>query len=92
MIRTDLDTVKQWSTIQLDQLPQTLKSQGFQFVPKFSTDDHRIFVSQDGQYMMNIAQSTGKVYSTKNQKAPLHTFGVRKGDIPPSADKAFRTH
>lgn len=90
MVRTDLDTIKQWSTIALQELPYKLKEQGFQFVPRFSTDEHRIFVSQDGQYLINIVQNTAKVYSTKNQKVALHTFGIRNGDIPDSAKKAFR--
>ncbi|QCW18716.1 hypothetical protein SEPL_377 [Salmonella phage SE_PL] len=88
---TDLNAIKQWSTIPLKELPQLLKQQGFQFVPRFSTEDHRIFVSQDGQYLINIIRNTGKVYSTKNQKSPLHIFGIRNGEIPKGADKAFRT-
>lgn len=88
---TDINTIKQWDNIQLNDLPQVLKQQEFKFVPRFSTEDHRIFVSQDGQYMINIIRNTGKVYSTKNQKVPLHTFGILRGDIPQGADRAFRT-
>jgi hypothetical protein len=76
MIQTDINKILLWNKVQLDQLPVILKEQGFQFVKSFSTDEHRIFVSQDGQYKIIIHKNIGKVYSTKSNKHCLHTFAI----------------
>lgn len=75
MVKTDLNTVQSWHKVQLDQLPQLLKDQGFQYVKAFSTDEHRIFVSQDGNYKLIIHKNVGKLYPTKNNQC-LHTFAI----------------
>lgn len=75
MIQTDINKILQWNKIPLDQLPQVLKDQGFQFAKAFSTDEHRIFVSQDGKFKITIHKTVGKVYATNSNQC-LHTFAV----------------
>lgn len=76
MVQTDINQILKWNKIPLDQLPQVLKEQGFQYVKSFSTDEHRIFVSMDGKFKIIIHKNVGKVYSTKSNKHCLHTFAV----------------
>lgn len=75
MVKTDINKVETWHKVQLGQLPQLLKDQGFQYVKSFSTDEHRIFVSQDGNYKIIIHKTVGKVYPTRSNQC-LHTFAI----------------
>ncbi|QOI72542.1 hypothetical protein pEaSNUABM50_00552 [Erwinia phage pEa_SNUABM_50] len=76
MIRPDMNVIQRWNTVKVSDLPELLKSQGFHFVKSFSTDEHRIFVSQDNSLMIIFERNVGKVYSTRNRKQSLHSFTV----------------
>lgn len=73
---TDINKIRTWGRVPVNELMAYLKGEGFEYVKQFSTDEHKIFVSQDGEYMVNLVKNLGKVYSTKNQKKPLHYFSV----------------
>lgn len=75
MVVTDINTVETWHKVQLDQLPRLLKEQGFQYIKSFSTDEHRIFVSQDGNYKIIIHKNVGKVYPTHSNQC-ISTFAI----------------
>lgn len=76
MIRPDMNVIKKWNSVKISELADLLKSQGFHFVKPFSTDEHRIFVSQDNSLMIIFERNVGKVYNTKDRKTPLHSFSV----------------
>jgi hypothetical protein len=76
MIRSDMNVIKNWNSVKMSDLAGLLKSQGFHFVKAFSTDEHRIFVSQDNTLMIIFERNVGKVYNTKDKKTPLHSFTV----------------
>ncbi|UYE98955.1 structural protein [Xanthomonas phage XbC2] len=81
MIHTNFEAVKSWKDIPISKLGDLLKTQGFQFVKTFSTDEHRIFVNQENTLMVVFERNVGKVYSTRNKKEVLHTFNVI-ADLP----------
>lgn len=76
MIHPDMNVIKKWNAVKMDELGDLLKSQGFHFIKTFSTDEHRIFVSEDNTLLIIFERNVGKVYHTKNQKSPLHSFSV----------------
>ena len=76
MIHPDMNVIKTWNTVIISELADLLKSQGFHFVKAFSTDEHRIFTSEDNSLMVVFERNVGKVYSTKNRKEVLHSFSV----------------
>lgn len=76
MIHPDMNVIKRWNTVKISELGDLLKSQGFHFVKSFSTDEHRIFVSEDNSLMINFERNVGRVYNTKDRKTPLHSFTV----------------
>jgi hypothetical protein len=76
MIHPNMNIIKHWNSVKISELADLLKSQGFHFVKSFSTDEHRIFVSEDNSLMIIFERNVGKVYNTKDRKAPLHSFSV----------------
>ena len=76
MIHPNMNVIKKWNSVKISQLGDLLKSQGFHFVKSFSTDEHRIFVSEDNTLMIIFERNVGKVYNTKDRKSPLHSFSV----------------
>lgn len=83
MIHPDMNIIKKWGTVKISQLGDLLKSEGFHFVKAFSTDEHRIFVSEDNSLMIIFERNVGKVYNTKDRKSALHSFSV-VSDTPES--------
>lgn len=78
MIKTNFNALKQQDVMSIPEFGQLLKQQGFQFMKRYSTDEHRIFVSQDGRFVIHILRNEAKIYSTQDQKKCLHTIGLRK--------------
>lgn len=80
MIQADLNTIKSWNRVNIKDLVNLLKSQGFHFVKHFSTSDYRIFVSSDSKYLLVFEKNQGKLYSTKDRSKVLHSFSVISDD------------
>lgn len=76
--KTNMGSIMNTKKITVKDLAQFLYREGFKGESRFSTEDMRIFVSEDSDYMIVISGSLGKVYSTRNQKKPLHVFGIVK--------------
>ncbi len=75
---TDLNTLLSVERISLRDLAHFLYKEGFKNESRFSNDDCRIYLSEDSRYMIVISGRLGKLYSTKNQKTPLHVFAIVK--------------
>lgn len=78
MIKTNFNSLKQQDVIPIPEFGKLLKDQGFQFMKRYSTDEHRIFVSQDGRFVIHIIRNEAKIYSTQDQKTCLHAIGLSK--------------
>ncbi len=76
MIHPNMNVIKKWNSVKISKLGELLKSQGFHFVKSFSTDEHRIFVSEDNSLMIIFERNVGKVYNTKDRKTALHSFSA----------------
>lgn len=76
--KTDLGSIMGTNKISIRDLAQFLYKEGFKGESRFSTDDMRIFVSEDSDYMIVVQGQLGKLYSTRNQRKPLHVFGIVK--------------
>jgi hypothetical protein len=91
MIRPNLDKIKQWNRVPINELGHMLKEQGFQLNRAFSFEDHRVFVSQDGSVKIVLDRMDGKVFAGGNNKQPVHAFSViPESGMPDGADKAYR--
>jgi len=75
---TDINHLLKINRINIRDLANFLYQEGFKGESRFSTEDLRIYVSDDGKYMITLAGRLGKIYSTQNQKKPLHMFSVVK--------------
>ena len=71
---TDINKIKTWTKIPVNELVAYLQGEGFGFVKQFSTDEHKIFVSHDGEYMINLVKNLGK----EKEKVALASFNKRK--------------
>ncbi|SOK58793.1 hypothetical protein [Yersinia phage fHe-Yen9-04] len=82
MIHPNMNVIQHWQGVKISELGDLLKSQGFHFVKSFSTDEMRIFVSEDHTLMIIFERNVGKVYNTKDKKNTLHSFSVVPDDGP----------
>lgn len=78
MIKTNFNEVKQHDVMGIGDFGQMLKNNGFKFMKRYSTDEHRIFVSEDGRFVIHVLRNEAKIYSTKDQKTCLHVIGLKK--------------
>lgn len=75
---TDINALLKVQRINIKDLARFLYQEGFKSESRFSTEDMRIYVSEDSKYMIVLRGRLGKVYSTANQKKALHMFSVIK--------------
>ena len=76
---TDINAIKKWQAVPFSQLGQLLQSEGFRFAKQFSTDEIRIFKSDDNKYTIVFNGQLGKVYEAGNMRQYIHMFSVVKG-------------
>lgn len=74
--KTNMGSIMDTKKISIKDLAHFLYREGFKGESRFSTEDMRIFVSEDSDYLIVVQGQLGKVYSTRNQKQPLHVFGI----------------
>lgn len=77
MIKTDFNELKKYDVLSVAEFGQLIKGQGFQLAKRFSTEDHRVFVSQDGRFVIHVVRNAAKIYSTQDQKNLLHTIHLK---------------
>lgn len=73
---TDINDLMKTVRVPIKELAQFLYNAGFRGETRFSTDDIKMFISNDGRYLLTISGRLGKIYSTQNQKKPLHIFSI----------------
>lgn len=78
MIKTNFAKIKTQDVMTVADFGRLLKQNGFEFNRRFSSDEFRIFVSQDGQWICHIVRNIAKFYSTQDQKQVRHQIHLTR--------------
>ncbi len=76
---TDFNEIKKWKTVPFSQLGHLLQAQGFKYAKTFSTDEIKMFKSDDNKYTIVFNGNLAKVYAAGNMKQYVHMFSVVSG-------------
>lgn len=76
MVQANLNLIKRWKSVPVQELGAMLQEQGFRFNKIASFEDHRVFTSNDGNINIVLYRNDGKVYTNGDNKNPVHAFSV----------------